>query len=110
MANTLHISDIQLYNLLKIKLCEQEAEQLVKFVRTEVENSVDAKYEFLNKDMAAINYNLNIDIKSLKEELYMSFATKTDLAKTESKLILWAFVFWATQLGAIFAFLKVFVK
>jgi hypothetical protein len=40
----------------------------------------------------------------------MNFASKADIAKTESKLILWAFVFWATQLGAIFAFLKVFVK
>jgi hypothetical protein len=46
----------------------------------------------------------------MKDELYMNFASKADIAKTESKLILWAFVFWATQLGAIFAFLKVFVK
>lgn len=36
--------------------------------------------------------------------------TKEDLAKTESKLILWAFVFWATQLAAIFAFIRLFIQ
>lgn len=35
---------------------------------------------------------------------------ETTIAKTESKLLLWAFVFWATQLGAIFAFIKIFIK
>ncbi len=44
----------------------------------------------------------NIEIKIAQLE--------TSIAKTESKLILWAFVFWATQLGAIFAFLKFFIK
>lgn len=28
------------------------------------------------------------------------------IAQTETKMIFWAFVFWVTQLGAIFAFLK----
>jgi len=31
---------------------------------------------------------------------------ETKIAETKFQLILWAFVFWATQLGAIFAFLK----
>lgn len=35
---------------------------------------------------------------------------EVSIAKTESELILWAFVFWATQLGAIFAFLKIFIR
>jgi hypothetical protein len=35
---------------------------------------------------------------------------ETTIAKTESRLILWAFVFWATQLGAVFAFIKFFIK
>lgn len=106
MSQSLNISEIQLFNLLKIKLGEKEAEQLMNFVKSEVEHSSETKYEYINKD-----------IKALKEELYRSFATKEDLinlrgglevkiAQMESKLILWAFVFWATQLAAIFAFLK----
>lgn len=93
-----------------MKLGEQEAEQLVRFVKTEVENSVDSKYEYFHQDISTLNERLDKDFKMLREEFYRNFATKADLAKTESKLILWAFVFCATQLAAIFAFLKVFIK
>lgn len=51
-------------------------------------------------DLAAIELKLTQQIGRLE----------TTIAKTESKLILWAFVFWATQLGAIFAFIKFFIK
>ena len=74
------VSEIQLFNALKKKLGEQEAEQLVSFVKTEISTELQQKTEHL--------------------------ATKEDLAKMESKLILWAFVFWVSQLGAMFAFLK----
>lgn len=80
------ISDIQLFNALKKKMGDQEAEQLVSFVKSEVKSEVETKTVHL--------------------------ATKEDLAKTESKLILWAFVFWITQLGvllgAIFTLVKYF--
>lgn len=99
MSHTLHISDIKLFNLLKTKLGEAEAQQLVEYIHVEVDNSVAEKHQIITKDIA-----------NLRDELYRNFATKQDLAKTETKLILWAFVFWATQLGAIFAFLKFFMK
>jgi hypothetical protein len=99
MEHPLHISDIQLYNLLKKKLGEQEAEQLVNFVKSEVGNLSEKKYEFISKDIGA-----------LRDELYKNFATKEDIAKAEPKLILWAFVFWATQLVSVFTFLKFLVK
>lgn len=42
------------------------------------------------------------------------FATKEDLAReigdTKADKIKWTFVFWATQLIAMFAFLKFFIK
>jgi len=99
MSHTLHISDIKLFNLLKTKLGEAEAQQLVEYIHVEVGSSVEEKHQIITKDIA-----------NLRDELYRNFATKQDLAKTETKLILWAFVFWATQLGAIFAFLKFFMK
>ena len=79
--------------MLKTKLGEAEAEQLVKYVREEASNAIEEKYKIITKD-----------IEIAKDELQLS------IAKTETKLILWAFVFWATQLGAIFAFLKFFMK
>jgi hypothetical protein len=77
------VSDIQLFNALKKKLGEEEAEQLVNFVKTEIKEELQQKTEHLS--------------------------TKEDLAKMETKIILWAFVFWATQLAAMFAFLKFFI-
>jgi hypothetical protein len=78
------VSDIQLFNTLKKKMGDEEAEQLVTFVKSEIKEELQTKT--------------------------LHLATKEDLAKTESKLILWAFVFWATQLAAIFAFIRLFIE
>ena len=98
MAETLNISDIRLYNLLKNKFGEKEAEQFVALIKEEINGSLEAK-----KDILASKDDIN------KLELKLA-QMETQMAKTESRLILWAFVFWATQLGAMFAFLKFFIK
>lgn len=106
MAEILNISDIQLFNLLKTKLGEKEAEQFVSFVRDEVIKTVGEKQQIITKD-----------IEILREEMRNEFsktATKdfveSKIADAKFQIILWAFVFWVTQLGAIFAFLKFFIK
>ena len=97
MAQSLNISGIQLFNLLKTKFGEKEAEQFISLIKEEIESTFDNKKDSLSTktDLA----NLEVKIAQLE----------TTIAKTESKLLLWAFVFWATQLGAIFAFLKFFI-
>lgn len=113
MADTLHISDIQLFNLLKNKLGEKEAEQLVDFVKTQVkEEATIAKEhatEIIHKDIAALKDYIDVRLSHTagKEDIVK---LEIKIARTESKLILWAFVFWATQLAAIFAFLKIFIR
>jgi hypothetical protein len=98
MAQTLNISDIQLFNLLKAKFGEQEAEQFVSLIKTTVETTFENK-----KDSLATKSNIaTLEVRIAQLE--------TAIAKTESKLLLWAFVFWATQLGAIFAFIKMLIK
>ena len=47
------------------------------------------------------------DISALEIKLAQ---IETTIAKSESRLILWAFVFWAMQLAAIFTFLKFLIK
>lgn len=90
MADSLNISDIRLYNLLKNKFGEKDAEEFVSLIKDAVCNSFEAK-----KDILATKDDISrLEIK---------------LAQTKTKLILWAFVFWATQLGAIFAFIKFFL-
>jgi len=98
MAQSVNISGIQPFNLLKIKFGEKEAEQFISLIKEEIESTFDKKKDSLSAktDLA----NLELKIAQLE----------TTIAKTESKLLLWAFVFLATQLGAIFAFLKFFIK
>ncbi len=78
------VTDIQLFQILKGKLGEKEAEQLVSFVENKVKEEFDAK-----KD---------------------SLATKEDLANTKAEIIKWMFIFWIGQigvtLGIIYAYLK----
>ncbi|MFT4153282.1 hypothetical protein [Parafilimonas sp.] len=87
MAESLNISDVRLYNLHKNKFGEKEAEEFVSLIKDEVNNSFDAKK----------------DILATKEDIAK---LELKIAQTETKMILWAFVFWVTQLGAVFAFLK----
>ncbi len=68
-----------------------EAKTVVEFIETKVDTSLEQKTSTLAK---------KADIAKLE----------TRIAQTESKLILWAFVFWATQLAASFAFLYFSIK
>ena len=81
---SIQISDIQLFNALKAKLGDSEAEQLVTFVKSYVKEEVTEQVP-------------NIATKDFVE---------AKISEAKFQIILWAFVFWVTQLGAIFAFLK----
>jgi hypothetical protein len=95
---------------MKNKFGEKEAEEFVSLVKEEIEETVSIKHESVSKEIA-----------SLREDLFNHFASKefvekkvsqveTKIAEAKFQIILWAFVFWVTQLGAIFAFLKFFIK
>jgi len=110
MASTLNIKEIQLFNLIKTRFGEKEAEEFVSLIKEEIEETIVEKHQYISKD-----------ISRLREDLFNHFASKEFIEKkvseveikiSESKfqIILWAFVFWVTQLGAIFAFLKIFIK
>ncbi|MBP6023632.1 hypothetical protein [Ferruginibacter sp.] len=110
MAQALNISDVKLFNLIKAKFGEKEAEEFVALVKQQASDITEEKQQLIIKDVAVLRDDINKDFKYFRDEVIRTFATKEDLAKTETKLLLWAFVFWATQLGAIFAFLKFFIK
>ncbi len=101
MADIINISEIHLFNLLKTKLGENEAEQLVKFVKSEARAAAEKQFEYLSKD-----------IKTLKDDLYQNFPVKADLVREISnskvEMIKWMFAFWVTLVLLILAnwFLK----
>ncbi|WP_295653520.1 hypothetical protein [uncultured Mucilaginibacter sp.] len=76
----MQVSEIQLFQILKEKLGEKEAQNLIEFVETKVEKEFDSK-----KD---------------------SLATKEDLANVRSDVIKWMFIFWVGQLAAMIAIAK----
>ncbi|MFD2288638.1 hypothetical protein GJU39_11130 [Pedobacter petrophilus] len=78
------VTEIQLFQILKLKLGEKEAEQLVSFVKEEVKNEFDNKREIL--------------------------ATKEDLANSKADIIKWMFIFWIGQIAVTFGFILMFIK
>ncbi len=103
MAETLNISDIRLYNLVKAKFGEKEAEQFVALVKEEITNLVETKQQIVTNNIA-----------SLRDELYKNFASKADIAESKAEIIKWMFVFVFSStilsIVSILAIIKFFVK
>lgn len=82
----MQVSEIQLFQMLREKIGEKEAQSLVEYVETKVEKEFDSKRDVL--------------------------ATKEDLAReignTKSEIIKWMFIFWVGQLAAMIAIVKLF--
>ncbi len=78
------ISDIQLYDLIKSKLGEREAQSLVSFVKQEIQAELAAKGEVL--------------------------VTKEDLANAKAEMIKWMFIFWISQVVTTFGFILLYLK
>lgn len=107
MAETLNISDIKLYNLVKAKFGEKEAEQFVSLVKDEINNTIEKRQEIITRDIAA-----------LRDELYKNFALKSeikaDIAESKAEIIKWMFVFVFSStiltIVSILAIVKFFIK
>ncbi len=67
------ISTIEMYNILKGKLGENEAKSLKEYVESKVERTFEKEKDVL--------------------------ATKEDLANTKSDIIKWMFIFWIGQIA-----------
>ena len=67
------ISTIEMYNILKGKLGENEAKALTEYVESKVERTFDKEKDVL--------------------------ATKEDLANAKSDIIKWMFIFWIGQIA-----------
>jgi hypothetical protein len=75
---------IQLFQILKAKLGEQEAEQLVSYVKAEVKSEFENKREILS--------------------------TKEDLANSKADIIKWMFIFWIGQIAVTIGFILMFIN
>lgn len=82
------IAEIKLFELLKAKLGEKEAEAFVQVL----EKQVDEKLDDFRKDLASKEFVV------------------AELAKQKAELIKWMFIFWVGQVGVLVAILSLFFR
>nr|MBA2250018.1 hypothetical protein [Chitinophagaceae bacterium] len=101
MDTPLEVSGSEIRNFLTRRLGEKEAGEIMTYINQEINKEVSTKVDATSKE-----------ITLWREELRKTFATKEDaeklqqklvkrVSRAESTLILWAFVFWTTQLIAV---------
>lgn len=111
----LALTDIQLFQILKEKLGEKEAEALVTFVEVKVNENVkqtneqNLKVLATKEDIYAVNENTNKKIAETNERIAsLRTELKTDIANVKAEMIKWMFIFWIGQLAAFVAIAKFF--
>lgn len=89
------VSEIQLYQILKQRLGEKEAEALVQYV--------DSKLRENNEQ--------NLKILATKEDLAkVEGKLETKIAESKVDIIKWMFIFWASQIAITITLVKLFVN
>ena len=85
------VNTLESYNILRNKLGEVEAKELVEFVAWKVNESFEKK-----KDEIATKFDISDLVVKLE--------------KTKADIIKWMFIFWAGQTGIMVAILSLFHK
>jgi len=89
----LPITNVQLFQFLKEKMGEKEAEALVAFVELKIQEGNEQNLKVLaTKDDIA---NVRQEIANLRTEL------KTDIANSKAEMIKWMFIFWMGSVGVL---------
>jgi hypothetical protein len=89
------ITITKLYDLISIKLGKETAENLTTFIENKIKSEVDTKASNL----------------ATKEDLARETGRiSAEAASNKAELLKWMFVFWASQLIAMFGFVMLFMK
>ncbi len=127
----MEVSEITLYKTLKASLGEEQAQIVVEGMKTQVKEALENSKSVLatKEDLFGLRSELKGDIASLRDELKgdihalrvelkgdihaLRVELKGDNAsldvkieKTRADMIKWMFIFWISQLAAIFAMLR----
>jgi len=120
----MQVSEIELFQILKERIGEEEAKSLTQYVEAKIEKQFDLKKDVLatKQDLSEMKSDLKADINSLKieiangrNELKLEIADlrtelKTDIANSRSDIIKWMFIFWIGQLAAMIAIAGLILK
>ncbi len=107
------VSYIQLFQLLKAKIGEQEAESLVEFVDAKVKEGIKEANDQNLKVLATREDFVNIkqEITNMRHDVKQEMALqKVEIANSKAEMIKWMFLFWIGQLAAFIAIAKFFLS
>ena len=94
------VSSIQLFNIIKERIGEREAQAMVEYIETKVETEVHEKADTLAT---------KVDIGLVKTDIA---ELRTEIAESKSELLRWMFIFWSSSIvtlaGIIIAILRFF--
>ena len=110
------MSDIQLFQILKQKMGEQEAEALVTFVDHKIKDNNES-----NLNILATKGNINLlkadvqllkqDIQTVKLELKGNISNlEVKIADSKAEMIKWMFIFWIGQVAVTVALIMIYLK
>ena len=123
----MEVSEITLYNTLKQSLGEEQAQIVVEDMKTQVREALENSKSVLatKEDLFGLRSELKEDINNLRSELKEDInglrvemkveiaSVRADTAALEIKmekmradLIKWMFIFWVSQLVAVFSLLR----
>lgn len=91
----MEVSEIQLFQILREKVGDEQAKALTEYVETKIEKQFELK-----KDILATKQ----DIVELRSEL------KLEMANHKAEIIKWMFIFWIGQLAAMIAIAEFLIK
>jgi hypothetical protein len=99
-------TEIQLFQILRQKLGEAEAEALVTFVDAKLKESNDQNLKVLATKE---------DIANLRTELKENIGNvRTEIATSKAEVIKWMFIFWVGSIavisGIMFTMLNAYIK
>ena len=112
----INMSDIQLFQILKQKMGEQEAEALVTFVDHKIKDNNES-----NLNILATKGNINLlkadvqllkqDIQTVKLELKGNISNlEVKIADSKAEMIKWMFIFWIGQVAVTVALIMIYLK
>ena len=106
MAQAININEIQLFNLLKGRIGEKEAEALIEYVRSSAAEELKNNLQVL-----ATREFVKDEIKGVRDEINNG---RLEAREFKSEIIKWMFIFWTgsflTTLGALFALVNFLLK
>jgi hypothetical protein len=103
------ISTAEVNNFLVRRLGEKEASEIMNYINTEIEKQVAFKTDAVKTEI--ILWREEMARVFASKDAYEKMQTKLirRVSGAESTLILWAFVFWITQIAAVYCILT-FIK